>query len=299
MIPLIQIFLLLTPQWSFGQQFSGKTEMNGISYSTYADFENKWKFVTVRYRTDSGEQRFVWGNSSALSTLESGSIEYPDGAVFAKIGFMTTEDEAFKSSRAPSGAKRYQFMVRNKEKYAATGGWGYALFDADKKTFEVDPTLQAQACYACHLLVPHRGQVFSQSLKIAPVVNNVFAAPAEPAIGAIKFINTTFSKLPEMVQRSLPKVKTVRTIDGDLRHHVFRGTIDEIRPSLIDESKKTGLPAALVSSKDDQFSVVYKNAKAVNCPTGTSFKSVFSTMVPSPSPNSSPFLVVAWQDICI
>src|ERR1035437_2450819 len=138
-----------------GETFAGQTSMNGISYSDYANFEEKWKFITVRYRMDTSEQRFIWANASALQTLEAGSADYPDGAVFAKIGFMTEEDPAFKSSRVPSGALRYQFMVRDKKKYATTGGWGYALFDGNKTTLAGNPANQAQACFGCHQLVPN------------------------------------------------------------------------------------------------------------------------------------------------
>lgn len=287
---------------SASAKFAGKTEMNGISYKDYEGFEDKWKFVTVRYRMDSGEQRFTWGNDLAMKTLQSGKTDYPDGAVFAKIGFATDEDPAFTSSRVPSGSKRYQFMVRDRKKYADTGGWGYALFDGNKVTVEEDPKQRAQSCYACHRIVENRGQVFSQLVHIAPFVPKSLPDPAkhkEVDLNKVKFETVAVSRLPDLVKRSLPAGDKIRWITGDLRQHVFRGTIDEIRPTLIEETKKSNLPAALVSSDSDQFAVVYRDGARKNCAKEKSFKSVFSTSVPSSDPSSSAFTVVAWQDLCL
>ncbi len=104
--------------------------MNDIKLGDYTDFEQKWPLITVRYRTDTTEMRFTYANPIADTVLKTGGTDYPDGAVFAKIGLMTADDPEFVSSKVPSGAKRFQFMVRDKVKYAATGGWGYAVFGA-------------------------------------------------------------------------------------------------------------------------------------------------------------------------
>jgi hypothetical protein len=282
-------------------RFAGKSEMNDIHFADYEGFEEKWKFVTVRYRMDSGEQRFVWANPAAMKALEEGSTDYPDGAVFAKIGFMTEEDPAFKSSRVPSGSLRYQFMVRDKKKYASTGGWGYALFDGNKTTIEGNPEYQAQACYACHLLVPERGQVFSVPLKISPFIAKAVSAPKSDYAQstAVKFHTVRLAQAPELVRKSLPSVKEIRAVEGEITAHVFRGTIDEIRPSLIDEVRRTGKPAALIGDDKKQFSAVYVDSRRKNCPGGKPLKAVFSTSVPSSAPGSAPYQVVAWQDLCM
>lgn len=293
--------LLCAGFWAQADSFKGQSEMNGISYKDYEGFEDKWKFVTVRYRSDTGEQRFTWGNEPAMKALESGATDYPDGAVFAKIGFATEKDPSFESSMVPSGAKRYQFMVRDKKKYASTGGWGYALFDGNKLTYDVDPKAQAMACYACHKLVPERGEVFSQPLKISSFAAKV-PAPVENGevrVSAVKFETLPLKKLPEVVRRSLPeRSRGVRSVTGELRNNVFRGTIDEIRPTLVEEVKRTGLPAALVALKDSQFAAVYPDPGRKDC-NKKSYKSVFSTQVPSTDPGASGYLVVAYQDLCL
>jgi hypothetical protein len=298
------LLFLLSACVTHAETYSGKAAMNGISYSDFSGFEEKWKFVTVRYRTDTREERFVWGNAAAIKALESGSVDFPDGAVFAKIGFMTDEDPAFKSSRVPSGALRYQFMVRDKVKYASTGGWGYALFDANKVTMERDPVQESQACYACHQLAADRGQVFSTLLKFNPFAYTAAAKPAgapEKAAdvpAAVKFDTVALQTVPEQVRKSAPTVKELRSVKGELRKFVFKGTIDEIRPSLIEEARRTGLPAALIASNSPHFALVYPDKKPrKNCIPAKSMKSVFTTTVPS-SGGGEPLYVVAYQDLC-
>lgn len=47
--------------------------MNGISLEQYRDFWQSWHLVTVRYRSDVGEQRFVYANDLAYEGLKSRS----------------------------------------------------------------------------------------------------------------------------------------------------------------------------------------------------------------------------------
>ena len=136
--------------------YANKSEMSGYKLDQFKNFENTWKLVTVRFRKDTGELRFTYANSLAWKTLSSNNRNYPDGSVFAKIGIATQEDPAFTSSAVPSGARRYQFMVRNAKKHQDTEGWGYALFDKNGKTFPGEPKVASQACAACHHLVPDR-----------------------------------------------------------------------------------------------------------------------------------------------
>jgi hypothetical protein len=283
---------------AWANNFQGRTEMNGISYQQYEGFEDKWRFVTVRFRTDTREQRFVWANDIALKALEGGVTDFPDGAVFAKIGFATEEDPAFKSSLNPSGSKRFQFMVRDKSRYAATGGWGYALFDGNKKTYDGDFGQQAQACAACHQLVANRGQVFTVPLKVSAFAAKPPPMKEAPEVDTVKFATVAAKDLPPEVRKHLPAGRTIQSVKGELRKHVFRGTIDEIRPSLIDEARRTGRPAALIADKSSQFAAVFREPRK-DCPKDRAFKSVFSTEVPSQEPGTSSYYVVATQNLCL
>ncbi len=235
--------------------------MNGISFKTYSDFEKKWKLVTVRYREDSGEMRWVYANPPAWKALKEGNIDYPDGSVFAKVGIKTEVDQDFPSSRVPSGARRTQYMVRDKKGYAETGGWGYALFNQAEVTYNEDPKATAVSCHACHQIVPQRGFVFSQfptlgSSAIPAASMQIKSAPV--GVSGIKFDSKPWTTLPAVVRQMMPTVKKqIRLYQTTLIDHAFDGTVDEVRPLLALEAVKSQLPSAFVSKDGSQFSVVY------------------------------------------
>lgn len=260
-------------------------EMNGLKLSDFAGFEKSWRLVTVRFRKDTNEMRWTFANDSAWKTLAAGSIEYPDGAVFAKIGAVTNEDSQFPSSAVPSGARRFQFMVKDKKKYKSTGGWGYALFDIDGNLFP-EPVAQAtQACYACHQIVTNRGQVFSQPFMFLSgskaIIETTFLSDKK-GFRKIQFETAALSSLPgafrESVQTSLtPDLKSIRMISNEsLRKNIFQGTLDEIRPTLETEAHRAQLPAALISIDGKQFSVVMPIDKD-GCKKGRAYRFVSTT----------------------
>ena len=80
--------------------------MNGYSLKQYEGFEKNWRLVTVRYRKDTGEMRLTYANELAWKTLSEGRINYPKGAVFAKIGVKTESDPAFAASLSPEGTRK-------------------------------------------------------------------------------------------------------------------------------------------------------------------------------------------------
>ena len=256
------------PSYSFsaesdGEKFGGQVQMNGHRLDQYKDFEKNWKLVTVRYRKDTGEMRFTYANGLAYKTLKKGLTDYPDGAVFAKIGLKTNEDPSFASSVVPAGARRYQFMVRNKKKYKDNNGWDYALFDERGLTFPEDPKTQVVACAACHNIVPERGYVFSQLIELHP--NSVASIVKNGGLPqTFKMIDVT--TLPKNISSLIPEeIKYVRVLEGELRKKLFQGTLEEIRPSLFNEVEKSKLPAILYNEDGSRFSLVLPENLGSNC----------------------------------
>jgi Cytochrome P460 len=222
--------------------------MNDISIAQFPDFEKKWRFVTSRYRTDTGEMRLTYANDIAWRTLERGTNDYPDNAVFAKIGLMTRGDPAFVSSKAPVGTRRFQFMVRDRARYSHHDGWGYALFDGDGKVFygSMQGKTVAQvtdACHTCHKLVEHRGYVFSIPMNVSP---GRPSAPLTTATLTVPFATVAASTLPSPVRPYIGSAAEVRLLQGGLQYHFFQGTLAEIQPTLAEEAARTGVPSALL-----------------------------------------------------
>lgn len=239
---------------------SEKYVFGGERFSRYKDFERDWKLVTVRFRKDTNEMRFVYANPAAWRHLRARSegtttAPYPDGAVFAKTGIATGEDTAFPSSVVPKGARRFQLMVRNSKKYADTNGWGYALFNEEWKQSPGDTKQVVQACAACHNIVPDRAYVFSE-LMAGLGSKALKLRPSESAAWA--FVTTKIAELPKHIQVQIPVgVEEVRVLSGPLQQHVFPGTLDEIRPLLTKEARESKRPAILIGAEKNRFSLVY------------------------------------------
>lgn len=237
--------------------------MDDIKFSDYVGFQKKWHLVTVRFRTDSGEQRFTYANDKAWKDLQDADKTsvppiFSKGAVFAKIGILTKEDPEFVNSKVPAGAKRFQFMVYNAEKYKDTHGWGYALFTPDGlhvigKSVKED----IMACNACHEVVgKSRNYVFSQIAFLGselPQDTPRSKTPVSVAAGNL-FSDYPFDKLPQQAKDYIPVHATVvRFLDGPMREHFFDGTFVEIKPALIEESLRSGKPAILLTKDEKQF----------------------------------------------
>jgi Cytochrome P460 len=248
----------------------GRLDMNGIKFSDYAGFAEKWKLVTVRYRTDTGEQRFVYANDLAYEGLVKNTVDYPDGSVLAKMVIYTNEDPDFISSRIPIATLRMQFMVRNNKKYASTDGWGYALFDmigrptpANGQTDEQ----MGQTCNACHQVVKKRGLVFSKPIDLVDLskgsqklVASLAAPPSPNRMNSLRFKDIDTLSLAQNVRDLLPPgTDKVRSLEGAIRNHYFPGTLNEIMPILTHEVERTSKPAIFLgnaSDKDKTFELV-------------------------------------------
>lgn len=238
-------------------------EMNGIKFEDFKNFTKEWHLVTVRYRKDTGEMRITYANDIAWKELRDPKAEFSDGAIFGKVGIATEVDPAFTSSQVPTGAKRFQLMVKDRKKYKSTQGWGYALFSSDGRLFDEDIKTKTLACAACHALVRERGFVFSRPMTID--FDDQFKDFA--AIGKNKppFAVKKVSSLGTAIAKHLPKdVKTLSSLEGDLKKHAFSGTLDEVIPLLIENVKTSGTTSALYLDEKN-FTLVQPEVRNSAC----------------------------------
>ena len=92
------------------------------------------------------ELRAVLGNAVAIKAYREGTLPFPDGTVFAKLAWKHVPSPEFEPASIPGVATTVQFMVKDSQKYAATGGWGFGRFVDGKPADET----QHRTCYACH-----------------------------------------------------------------------------------------------------------------------------------------------------
>ena len=243
--------------------------MNDIRLLDYGDYTEKWKLVTVRYRQDTQEMRFTYANPIAWESLKKGEKEYPDGSVFAKIGFKSGVDPAFTSSIVPSGSRRFQFMVKNSKKYPDTDGWGYALFQSNGELFEGDVKTVTQSCHACHKIVPERNFVFSEPIEVSPALKNIQSTYALEKNKSHLFFaalnKKDFTNSLKKYAGSL-KLRSLDVVQGEIRKFFFGGTLDEITPLLIKNAVDTKKASGFVSEDQNTFKVLKILEKSEHCP---------------------------------
>jgi hypothetical protein len=138
---------------AFGQDDGQAVPIFGIKIPHgYRD----WKMVSVAH--EEGELHSfaaILGNDIAIKAYRDGTLPYPDGTIIAALhyGHVPSEenDKVFgdQQSFVPGPPSNVQFMVKDSKKYASTGGWGFAHFNADGKPG--DEAL-LKTCSPCHAM---------------------------------------------------------------------------------------------------------------------------------------------------
>ena len=113
-------------------------------------------------RFDNGTLRVIFANPIAVKAIRDHQTNpWPDGAVFAKAAWDQRLDTA--TGQVHAGAyKQVEFMIKDKAKYAATGGWGFARW---VKGLDLAPygktALFTTECVNCHKPMQDNDLVFT------------------------------------------------------------------------------------------------------------------------------------------
>ena len=125
-----------------------------------------WKLISVAHEAGGlNDLRAILGNDIAVKAYREGKLPFPDGAIIARLAwsYVSSEEnnEAFgreQSFIAGPPTNGIQFMIKDSQKYAATGGWGFAQFNGG--------TLISKAvlrgCFPCHQASESRNLVFTR-----------------------------------------------------------------------------------------------------------------------------------------
>jgi len=107
----------------------------------------------------------VLGNDVAIKAYREGTLPYPNGTIIVALHYRHAPSEendrifGRAQSFVPGPPTNIQFMVKDSQKYAATGGWGFGHFSTDGK-----PGADAlmRTCFPCHAQEKARDLVFTQ-----------------------------------------------------------------------------------------------------------------------------------------
>lgn len=100
----------------------------------------------------------IYANAAGLTGYQSGS--FPDGSVLILDVFALTEE----AGALVEGERRWLgVMQKDREKYKATGGWGFGNFAGNSKTDrEVAVNGPIEACVTCHMKRQDSDLIFSK-----------------------------------------------------------------------------------------------------------------------------------------
>ena len=107
----------------------------------------------------------VLGNDVAIKAYREGTLPYPNGTIIVALHYRHAPSEendrifGRAQSFVPGPPTNIQFMVKDSQEYAATGGWGFGHFSTDGK-----PGAEAlmRTCFPCHAQEKARDLVFTQ-----------------------------------------------------------------------------------------------------------------------------------------
>ena len=140
-----------------------KPELNGLAFMP--DYK-EWSPISSTERWDNGTMRVIMGNPVAVAAIKEGHTNpWPDGTAFAKV--------AWKQLLRPSGVIepgefiQVELMVKDRNKYAATDGWGWGRWKGDQlKPYGKDASFVTE-CMHCHQPMHDRDFVFTMPVNWA------------------------------------------------------------------------------------------------------------------------------------
>ena len=139
-----------------------------------------WKVISVaQVGPPVNDIRIKLGNNRAIKAYRDSKLPFPDGAIVARLAYNQVASEennrVFRAAAERQGLPaeqiekllaassvagpptNVQFMFKDSNKYAATGGWGFAQFTDGK----LDGEKVHKTCFSCHAPGKDRDFVFT------------------------------------------------------------------------------------------------------------------------------------------
>jgi hypothetical protein len=153
---------------SHGTARTVEDTVNGVPFHPEYKF---WKPVSSTERIENDTIRVVLGNDIAVRAIAEKHINpWPDGAMIAKV---TWREELHSDGRVVPGTfVQVELMIRDREKYTATAGWGWGRWiGTELKPDGHTPDFASRQCVDCHHAV--RGNDYVYTMPIASAQGDV------------------------------------------------------------------------------------------------------------------------------
>jgi Cytochrome P460 len=144
----------------------------GLAFSEFRGYEG-WQVVAISQNDKLAA--VILANSlmidAYLAGIPGNGKPFPDGAKMAKVHWTPKKNQYFPDTTVPGTLHDVDFMMKDSNRFADSGGWGWAVFnyDAASDTFtpgtlaDTPPQANDAKCgFACHTLVEKRDYVFTE-----------------------------------------------------------------------------------------------------------------------------------------
>ena len=125
-----------------------------------------WRLISVAHEEGNLHSfAAVLGNDVAIKAYRKGTLPFPDGAIIASLHYhhvpSAENNKVFgrEQSFVPGDPSNVQFMIKDSQKYAATGGWGFGHFQDGKPLTD---QAKIKSCFDCHSQNTERDLVFAR-----------------------------------------------------------------------------------------------------------------------------------------
>ena len=136
----------------------------GIAFSDFRGYED-WAVVSSA-RTDQ-ILKVIVANPTMIKAFKAGvpgnGQTFPDGARIVKLQWTQKKStEAPFDVNVPDNFSQAFVMEKDSRRFAASGGWGYAVFNYDPPSdkFSADAKSPSNCGYACHTPVKAKDYIF-------------------------------------------------------------------------------------------------------------------------------------------
>lgn len=153
----------LTAQDTGAQKYSLQVP-DGLRFAEFKGYE-AWQVISVSQVDDL--LKVIVGDAAMIEAYRAGvpanGRAFPDGARMAKIMWKSVQSPDSPTPTQVAGSLQFiDFMMKDRRRFAATAGWGYAQFNYDTASGSFLPDGRGTDCgAACHKLVETKDSVFT------------------------------------------------------------------------------------------------------------------------------------------
>ena len=122
-----------------------------------------WRVITVLQRADNNTLRVVIGNDIAIHAVRQGHTNpWPNGTIIGKMVWraMPRPGPVWGNSLVTDKFQEVEFIRKDTEKFATTGGWGFSKWLGKKMMPYGDDAHFVSECFGCHTAAKDHDYVF-------------------------------------------------------------------------------------------------------------------------------------------